>query len=294
MSHKVPAHKANRYTAGISDTKRTQVSNLQNHIQEILGDTHHTFLQGSYKNDTSISDINDVDVVAVRLSTFSSTHSSVPTSNTIMWDSIFSEIEHKLRNQKLYTWTVERKDKCIEVKTTNFKADVVPAVQVQRDHTEDPIVIYSFKNSAEKVNFPRTHWRNGVDKHALTNSNYKPTVRMFKNWKAAHFDGLDVVSSYQVESLVYGAPDNLFHNDPVTSFILVSNHIVKALAQRDVIPVKIHSVCGSEDITANWDFGSRQLFKTTLGNAHSMALAAYNAGTIQDSERYWDLTFNIR
>ena len=294
MSHKVPTHKANRYTASISDTKRTQVSNLQNHIQEILGDTHHTFLQGSYKNDTSISDINDVDVVAVRLRTFSSTHSSIPTSSTVMWDSIFSEIENKLRNQRLYTWTVTRKDKCIEVQTTNFKADVVPAVQVQSDHTEDPVVIYSFKNGNEKINYPRTHWKNGVTKHASTNSNYKPTVRMFKNWKDAHFDGLDVVSSYQVESLVYGAPDNLFYTDPVTSFILVSDYIVKTLAQRDVIPVKIHSVCGSEDITANWDFGSRQLFKTTLGNAHSMALAAYNAGTAQDSERYWDLTFNLR
>ena len=294
MSHKIPAHTANRYTISISDTKRTQVSNLQNHIQEILGDTHHTFLQGSYKNDTSISDINDVDVVAVRLTTYSGVHSQVRFPSSISWDAIFTEIEHKLRNQRLYTWTVTRKDKCIEVRTSSFKADVVPAVQINQNHLEDPIAIYSFNNDHEKINYPRTHWRNGVAKHASTNSNYKPTVRMFKNWNAAHFDGLDVVSSYHVESLVYGAPDNLFNNDPVTSFILVSNHIVKALAQRDVMPVIIHSVCGSEDITANWDFGSRQLFKTTLGNAHSTALAAYNAGTIQDSERYWDLTFNIR
>ncbi|MEK7522255.1 MAG: hypothetical protein AAB569_01630, partial [Patescibacteria group bacterium] len=66
MPHNVLPSDIQKHTKGISDTKTTQVSNLQNHIQEILGDTHHTFLQGSYKNDTSISNINDVDIVAIR------------------------------------------------------------------------------------------------------------------------------------------------------------------------------------------------------------------------------------
>lgn len=293
MSHKVPSHKVSRYTASISDTKRTQVSNLQNHIQQMLGDTHHTFLQGSYKNDTSTSDINDVDIVAVRLTTFSSTYSPVTTTSIVGWDSIFSEIEYKLRNQKLYSWTVERKDKCIEVRTSGFKADVVPAVQIDHSHLEDPIAIYSFKNDSEKINYPRVHWRNGVAKHASTKNNFKPTVRMFKNWSANHFDEMDVVSSYHVESLVHNTPDNLFNSDPLTSFILVSDHVIKLLTQRDIMPIRILSVCGSEDITANWELASRQLFKNTLSNAHSRALSAYNAMTAQDAEKHWDIAFNV-
>lgn len=294
MSHKVPSHKVSRYTASISDTKRTQVSNLQNHIQAIFGTTHHTFLQGSYKNDTSISDINDVDIVAVRLTTYSTVHSSVQTGSSVTWDSIFTEIEQKLRNQNLYQWTVTRKDKCIEVRTATFKADVVPAVQVNTNHTEDPIAIYSFENGVEKINYPRLHYRNGVSKHQATNNNFKPTVRMFKNWTSNHFDEMDVVSSYHVESLIHNTPDNLFNSDPITSFILVSDHVIKLLTQRDTMPIRILSVCGSEDITANWELASRQLFKNTLSNAHSRALSAYNAMTAQDAEKHWDIAFNVR
>ena len=99
MAHNIPLQHIEKHTKAISDTKRTQVANLQNHIQQILGDTHHTFLQGSYKNDTSISDIKDVDIVAVRTTTYSSVHTGLSFPTSIPGDTIFSEIESKLRNQ---------------------------------------------------------------------------------------------------------------------------------------------------------------------------------------------------
>ena len=107
---------------------------MQNYIQDLLGKAHHTFLQGSYRNDTAISDINDVDIVAIRLTTFSSLHSGRRFPSVISWDAIFTEIEDKLRNQRRYNWTVTRDDKCIKVRGA-FNADVVPAVQVNDDRT---------------------------------------------------------------------------------------------------------------------------------------------------------------
>lgn len=292
MPHRIPENTIKKYTKGISDTKRSQVSNLQNHIQQILGSSHHTFLQGSYKNDTSTSDINDVDIVAVRLTTFSNVYSTVSTSGLIYWGDIFTEIEQKLKAQRLYQWTVVRKDKCIEVQTTDFKADVVPAVQVDPDHKIDPIVIYSFRTGLEKINYPRTHYENGVQKHNATNQNYKPLVRMFKNWATNHFGTSKIVTSYHIESLVHGAPNDLFHADPVASFILVGDHVVKLLSQRNLLPVVIRSVCGSEDITQNWEISARTHFKNTLSQSVSHGLNAYNATTIQDSEYYWSKAFN--
>lgn len=292
MSHNIPIANIQKHTKSISDTKRTEVSNLQNYIQELLGDTHHTFLQGSYRNDTSTSDISDVDIVAVRVNTYSGTHSSVVVSNSIMWDQIFSEIEAKLKNQSKYSWTVERKDKCIEVKTSSFKADVVPAVQVERDVKNDNITIYSFKSDLEKINFPTTHYSNGVAKHTSTKQNYKPTVRMFKNWALNHFEGLDIVSSYQVESLVYNSKDEKFCNDPATSFILVGQSIVYLLKQRNVLPIAIKSVCGSEDISKNWDINKRQIFCDTLESSVTHALTAYK-DTGSNSLYYWNKAFNI-
>lgn len=71
MTHLVQQTDIEKHTKSISDTKKSQVSNLQKHIQEILSETHHTFLQGSYRNITAISDINDVDIVAVKINVYS-------------------------------------------------------------------------------------------------------------------------------------------------------------------------------------------------------------------------------
>lgn len=293
MTHNIPLEHVHKHTKSISDTKRTQVANLQNYIQEVL-ENHHTFLQGSYKNDTSTSDINDVDIVAVRISTYSRVHSSVPVSGSIMWDQIFSEIEERLRqNPGKYTWTITRADKCIEVRTSSFKADVVPAVQVVSDLKNDNVVIYSFKKGVEKVNFPDTHYKNGIAKHAVTNQNYKPMVRMFKNWAANHFDESDIVSSYHIESLVYNSPNNIFHDDHAGSFALIGNHIVKLLKQRDVVPLIIKSVCGSEDITANWGLSDRQIFCSTLEKSVFHAFDAYEASNSYDAQNHWAKAFNL-
>lgn len=295
MAHSIPTADIQKHTKAISDTKRSEVANLQNYIQELLSDTHHTFLQGSYANDTSISDINDVDIVAIRNNTYSSVHSGFSFPTSIMWDTIFSEIEEKLKNQKLYKWSVGRSDsgKCIEIRTSGFKADVVPAVQVSGDIMFDPIAIYSFKTGVEKINRPRVHIKNGVEKHDATNKNYKPVVRMFKNWVKNHFSGADVISSYQVESLVYGSPNENFYNDHLYSFIFVGDYIVKLLSQRDSLPVKIPSVCGTEDIADNWNIVSRQSFRDKLNESVAHALSAHKATTIQEAQNYWNKTFNI-
>jgi hypothetical protein len=293
MPHLIQTSDVFKHTKSISDTKKTQVSNLQNHIQEILGSTHHTFLQGSYKNTTSISDINDVDIIAVRLSTYSSVHSGKRFSESIPWDTIFSEIEQKLKNQKLYIWTVSRKDKCIEVRTGTFKADIVPAVQVGEDHTVDPVAIYSFKDGVEKKNSPRLHHENGVAKHDATNQNYKPIVRMFKNWVANHFGDNSPVSSYHMESLVYGSPNDIFGSDHATSFFLVTDHIDKVLKQRDSLLFPIMSVCGTEDITLNWNIIDQQRFREKLGESLVSVAQAYRATTSADAKSYWDRAFNV-
>lgn len=295
MSHNIPIAHIQKHTKSISDNKRTEVANLQKYIQEILGDTHHTFLQGSYANDTSTSDINDVDIVAIRKNTYSTVHTGLSFPKSVLWETIFSEIEGKLTNQNRYQWTVARSEggKCIEVRTSGFKADVVPAVQVNEDAKSDPIAIYSFKTGVEKVNSPRTHLKNGVEKHAATNQNYKPVVRMFKNWVSNHFGDTKIISSYQIESLVHGTPDKNFDDDHAYSFLFVGNYIAELLSQREISPMRIDSVCGTEDITANWDITARQSFKNKLNESIADGLSACKAQTVQEAQRRWDDAFNI-
>jgi hypothetical protein len=293
MPHKIPIHHVDNLTKGPSPEKVTQVSNLQNFIQELLGDTHHTFLQGSYRNDTATADINDVDIVAVRKETYSSVHSPHSFSGSINWESIFSEIESKLRAQSRYSsWVVERGDKCIKIRGA-FKADVIPAVKVGHDHTTDPVVVYSHKSFLEKPNYPRTFYDNGVAKHGVTNNMYKPTVRMFKNWARNHFNDDEIISSFKIQALVYGVEDNKFFTDMAANFIIIGNRIYKLLLQRNILPVRVMSVCGSEDITANWDMTKRNIFINKLKESLDIANLAYETQSASEAERLWKIAFNL-
>lgn len=293
MPHNIPSHVIDPLVAGPSQTKISQASNLQIHIQEILGATHHTFLQGSYRNDTSISDINDVDIVAVRESTYSGIHSNVQVTSFVTWDTIFSEIEAKLQKQKKYSWKIERGDKCITLVTSAFKADVVPAVQIGPNSKLDPIVVHSFRDGIEKVNHPRTHIINGQNKHARTDSNYKPAVRMFKNWAKNHFTSDDIVSSYHIESLVHNVSDDCFHSNRAGTYILVATEIAELLEKRRSSIFFVPSVCGNEDISANWDVAKRDLFRKQLNDSLYYAYAAYKANTVAEAERQWKKAFNL-
>jgi len=265
---------------------------MQNHIQELLGGTHHTFLQGSYRNGTAISDINDVDIVAVRLTTFSSVHTNKVLDTRIAWEEIFSEIERKLRGQNLYQWTVERGDKCIRVRGA-FDADVVPAVQIHDNHLVDPIAVYSFRTGTEKVNRPRLHYANGVAKNDSTLGRYKPTVRLFKNWKENHFPDDNVTtSSFKVESLVHGSADENFSDDYPANFVLVGEDILGRLTARTLTP-SVTSVCGGENIIENWQPVAQQNFISQLTESVAHARAAYRAATIGEAERNWRLALGI-
>src|SRR6266542_2210821 len=91
--HNISQSLIDRYSAGPSTSKTTQVANLQTTIREVLGDDYDTFLQGSYRNGTAIADINDVDIVARRKAT------NAPLS-AATWESLFNTIASWSRLQK--------------------------------------------------------------------------------------------------------------------------------------------------------------------------------------------------
>lgn len=292
MPHKIPSSRIDHLTRGPSASKTTQVATLQNYIQELLGDTHHTFLQGSYVNDTAISDINDVDIVAVRKTTYSSIHSPHRFTESIPWDSIFSEIETQLKGQSKYAWTVTRGDKCIKVRGA-FDVDVIPAVKVDHDHTTDPIVIYSHSKAVERPNFPRTFYENGVAKNTSTSGFYKPTVRMFKNWARNHINDDKTISSFKMQALVYGAQDSEFSGDYPSNFITVGVNMLEMLKPNGLVPKPIMSVCGTEDINVGWDPTLRAVFVNRLRESLVHASAAYKALDPNTAEASWKLAHNL-
>jgi len=293
MSHYIPTYLIDNLVACPSDSKTRQVANIQNYIQDLLGNTHHTFLQGSYKNDTAISDINDVDITAIRKETYSGAHSPIRFDQIIYWGQIFAEIEEKLSAQSRYNWTIERGDKCIKLRGA-FDADVVPVVKITHDHLTDPIAVFSFRSGQEKLNHPRIHYINGTIKNRLTQGRYKPMVRMFKNWVRNHFaDDSTTISSFKMEALVYGCDNSDFREDQALSFLSIGTSIITKLRTRNAIVNNIVSVCGHEDICQNWDPIARNNFLNQLIESVGLALEAYQSPNTNMAETKWREAFNI-
>lgn len=196
------------------------------------------FLQGSYANATNIYADSDIDVI-------------VHYSNTFHWDrSRLTPTQQTLHEQiyppATYPWTSLKADvltalsahygkaavtpgnKAISVVTGSGKkpADVVPVVQY-RSYTDfsnphNPYAFWGvqFFDSANRsiVNYPQYHRKNGEAKNAAerTRSNYKETVRVFKNLRNCLVErGLlrdGVAPSYFIECLLYNVPDILFQS----------------------------------------------------------------------------------
>lgn len=287
-AHLIPDTEVKRYSRPPSPATVGAVSDFQNNIRDALGSDFETFLQGSYKNDTSVRDLNDVDVVALRKHTVSSVFSAEHYSNVISWDDIFGAVSRALENSARFNGKTSRGDKCIVVNST-WKADVVPAVRITA-YDQDPIAIYSFKEAKERQNFPRLHYDNGVKKHQETNSVFKPVVRMFKRWAANHWPEEDVAPSFYVECLIYNVPSERFADDLAVSFFSVGYYIETTFSHLSVI----RSVAEDKDIlTANeWDPLKFERFQAQLVRSTELVASAFKAGTQASATQYWRAAFN--
>lgn len=95
---------AARYARPPSTTTVDSAVSIHTNVRAALGDSEYaTFLQGSYKNDTALWDMNDVDIVAlsrgVKSSVFTGT---VPVNGGISWNELFARVERKLQAVEAY------------------------------------------------------------------------------------------------------------------------------------------------------------------------------------------------
>lgn len=288
ISHLIPDTAARRYMAAPAPTIVTAAKSVQETIRSVLGGDYETFLQGSYRNDTGVPDLNDVDVVALRKWTTSAVFGGSTGGGTISWDQIFREIQDRLEASHHYRGKTERGDKCVKV-NTNFKADVIPAVRIG-DFEDDPIAVYSFREGSERKNYPRDHYERNKEKQARTVDNYKPTVRMFKRWTRNWFSGTDVAPSFYVECLIHSMQDGFFTSDPPGTFLLVADYIVNKLTRNDVIM----SVADDKDILTNAEWSPTRFgtYQAQLSQSLSLVGQAFNATYSTQAERLWREAFN--
>ena len=211
-----------RYATGPSDTTVQQAISLHSNVRGLLSEgPYDTILQGSYKNDTALADMNDVDILAIRSDL---TKEGLGWLESISWEGIFSDIEQRLGSDQRYAGKATRRDKCIAL-ATGIKLDIVPAVGVVSS-SSDPVLIHSFAGKTDRRNWPRGHYENGAAKNGRTNGAFKPLVRLFKRWARAQFPNTTAAPSYYLECLIHSLPDGLFSGGLATDFMRVSDAIL--------------------------------------------------------------------
>lgn len=274
-----------KYSSGPTEATENGLQTTRDNIVKLLGSNYDVFLQGSYKNDTAIYDINDIDIVAVRTN-------NIP----YLWEDIFNDIQNKISSFTFYNGKVTKGNKCVKLVLQNKKVDVVPAVRQdiyngQRNSFNEPIQVFNRANQIVINNYPKTHYDNGVKKNKSTNGNYKKCVRLMKNFVKNH-KGTNTAPSFYLECLIYSYSDPSFaKNSLIESFYFICNH----MANSSDFNMSFKSVAGDKVIiqTTEWNNANFLKFRNYLRDKLPYLKNAIMSNSTIEADRNFKLFFNI-
>lgn len=201
---------------------------------------YEAFLQGSYRNDTSIHGDMDVDLIVCLNTTYGYDLADLDmrqtelfwqhfTAATYLWEHFRRDVLASLRSY-YGAAEVQEGNKSLKLlpKSGRMPADIVPAIAFRDylsydgpgpgEHKLIEGIRFHDRSGREIRNYPKRHIDNGQAKNAdgVTDGNYKPTVRMFKNARKHLVDHgalkETVAPSYFIECLLYNMPNALFVN----------------------------------------------------------------------------------
>ncbi|MDN6571987.1 MAG: nucleotidyltransferase [Staphylococcus equorum] len=198
------------------------------------------FLQGSYRNSTNIHGNSDVDVVVQHDTTFSKDISNLKKYEVDIYESVYSpatysweEFKREVVKTLCLTFGVENVEignKSIKIDGGEYEADVIPCFE-HRDYLSfgsneenriytTGIKFYTTKDNRPVINYPKKHYQNGSEKNTRVNGFYKPTIRIFKNFKRKLVEqgaiNKEQAPSYFVENLLYNVPNEYYDNPDVS------------------------------------------------------------------------------
>lgn len=246
------------------------------------------FLQGSYKHDTAIYLINDVDIVT--LCELWQPGSGGTGSRVWDRDEIFATVaapllaDGRYRDKVRYSST----SMCIKV-DLGIKIEVLPVVfkAGNFDVTKEPFRLYRPETAQWEDGYARFHqqlltWKNTSGR---TSGNFKPVIKIFKHLRSIF--GLETVS-FHMECLLYALPDHLFVGGPAKYITKILNYISSYSAEA-WYSSEIRTPCEERSLfTLNeWGRESWNLFYQCVVKWAEYANYASNSVDINAAIEYW-------
>lgn len=206
-----------------------------------------TFLQGSYRQQTAIYAISDVDIVA--LCNLSYPGSPGGGGRSYWKDDIFRIIAAPLLADGRYRDKVRfgPPSMCIKV-DLGIKLEILPVVfkTGMTDPNVEPLVLYRPERNQWEDGFARYHQRwlsvkNGPDR---TQGNFIPAIKVLKHIRSLF--GLSAVS-FHIECLLYFLADALFLGGPA-DYLAAIFQVLAAYKPEDGYRTNVMTPCGDRDI----------------------------------------------
>lgn len=239
------------------------------------------FLQGSYRQQTAIYTINDVDIVAL-----CGLWQPGQPSGERSWsrDDIFATIAAPLLQDGRYRDMVRytANGTCIKV-DLGIRLEILPVVYAAgtNDPSVEPFRLFRPESGAWENGYARDHqqwltWKNAAQQ---TEGNFIPAVKVFKHLNSRF--GSEAVS-FHLECLLFRFPDALYLGGTADYIPALLEHIAKWSAT-DWYRQVVMTPCQDRDIfvSTEWSFENWARFHKLVTSLATIARAA-------SSESNWD------
>jgi len=183
------------------------------------------FLQGSYKQNTAIYAINDIDIIALcqLWQPASGTGGERTYGRHEIFDTIAAPLlaDHRYRDKVRYSQT----SMCIKV-DLGIKVEILPVVfrSGNADSWNEPFRLWRPERGQWEDGYARYHQAHLSIKNAndRTGGNFIPAIKVMKHIRSLF--GLDAVS-FHIECVLYSMPDAVFRGSPAEYIPKMLRHL---------------------------------------------------------------------
>lgn len=253
------------------------------------------FLQGSYKQQTAIYAINDVDLVALCRAKQGLEGYLFSSRARALRDDIFATLGSALESDARYRGKVRygTKSMCVKV-DLGIRVEILPAIypalaDYDTEPIREPFLLFRPRTSQWERGFARKHQAHLAHKNAAerTDGNFIPAIKVFKHLRSYH--GLDVVS-FHLECLLYSLPNRLFRGAPA-DYLGALVHEIAAMSPRSWFRQSLWTPCGDRNICtpAEWSAESWETFHNHMASLDHILHAARTTASKKLAIEAWQL-----
>lgn len=276
-----------------SDTAASQHTTIRGLIENANGPASEfapkTFLQGSYRQQTAIYAINDVDIVVLCNLTYPGTP-GLGGGKSYGRDEIFRIIAAPLMADGRYRDKVRYgpQSMCIKV-DLGIKVEILPVVfkKGTTDWTHEPFVLYRPHKGTWEDGYARHHQallslKNSKER---TDGNFIPAIKVLKHIRSRFNYG---AVSFHIECLLYFLQDATFVGGPADYLATIFRSIAVHKSE-DWYRTNVRTPCGDRDIfTSNeWTADGWWKFHELIVSCSKVADQAIAATTETEAIQSW-------